>query len=54
LAGNLVSTIFDSDAIKNQKYKADFDGSLLPAGVYMYKLFSDKDILTGKMIMIKM
>jgi len=54
VAGKRIATLFDGFALKNQQYKVDFDGSKLPAGIYMYKMATDKEVLTGKMTMLKL
>ncbi|HOY33322.1 MAG TPA: HYR domain-containing protein [Bacteroidales bacterium] len=53
-AGKKVITLFDANAMKNQEYKIDFDGSVFPAGIYIYKMTTTSKTLTGRMTMIKL
>ncbi len=52
--GKQVKTLFDANASKNQEYKIDFDGSEFPAGIYIYKMTTTSQTLTGRMTMIKL
>jgi len=52
LLGKKVATLVDGVRDKGI-YRYQFDASNLPAGVYFYKLETDKVVLTKKMILIK-
>lgn len=54
LEGKHIATLFDGNTQKNQEYKVDFDGSSLSAGIYIYKMSTNKEVLTGKMTMFKL
>ncbi|MEI6853444.1 MAG: T9SS type A sorting domain-containing protein, partial [Bacteroidota bacterium] len=53
VSGKCVATLFDEIATGNHEYKVEFDGSQLPAGIYIYKLSTDKEVKTGKMTMFR-
>jgi hypothetical protein len=53
LAGKLVLNLFSGDVSGNQPTSIDFDGSLLPAGLYVYKMATGTEVFTGKMILVK-
>jgi hypothetical protein len=53
VSGKCVATLFDDAATANQEYKVEFDGSQLSAGIYIYKLSTDKEVVTGKMTMFR-
>ncbi len=53
VSGKRVATLFNENAAKNKEYKVEFDGTELPAGIYIYKLATDTQVLTGKMTMFR-
>ncbi len=53
LTGDKVATLFDKDADANVLYKAEFDGSNLPAGIYIYKVTGGDKVLNGKLVLMK-
>jgi hypothetical protein len=53
LAGKRVKTLFNGKVNKNQEYSVIFDGSSLPTGIYMYKMTTNEEVITGKMILTR-
>jgi hypothetical protein len=53
LSGKLIATLFNGDVTQNQEYKVEFDGSSLATGIYMYKMTTNDNVFTGKMILNK-
>jgi hypothetical protein len=37
----------------NQEYGVEFNATALPAGIYVYKLTTNEEVFTGKMMMNK-
>jgi hypothetical protein len=50
LSGKLVKTVYNAGVAGGQTYTVEFDGSALPAGMYVYKMTTNNDVITGKMI----
>jgi hypothetical protein len=53
LTGKLIQTLYNDNVKQNQEYKVEFDGAKLPTGIYIYKLTTNEDVFTGKMILNK-
>jgi hypothetical protein len=53
LAGKLVKTLYNGKVNNNKEYKVEFDGATLPTGIYIYKMTTNEDVITGKMMMIR-
>jgi len=53
LTGKLIQVLYEGDVNKNQKYSVEFDGKMLPTGVYIYKMTMNNSVYMGKMILIK-
>ncbi|MEM9053403.1 MAG: T9SS type A sorting domain-containing protein [Bacteroidota bacterium] len=50
LSGRMVGAIFNGVAQPNNDYRFEFDGSSLPNGIYIYRLTTDRDVQTEKVI----
>jgi hypothetical protein len=53
MSGKLIQNLYNGEVEKNREYKTEFDGSSLPAGIYIYKMTTNEEIFTGKMMLIK-
>jgi hypothetical protein len=53
ITGKWVQRLYNDPVYKNQEYKAEFDGTALPAGIYIYRMTTNEDVFTGKMILNK-
>ena len=53
LSGKLVQTLYNDNVNMNQEYKVEFDGTALPTGIYIYKMTTNDEVITGKMILSK-
>jgi hypothetical protein len=53
LAGDKVSSIFESDIEAGTIYKAEFNAKNLGEGIYIYRIISGENIVNGKLILIK-
>lgn len=53
LTGKLVHTVFNSEVLSGYEYNVEFDGSSLSPGIYLYRMISSNEIITGKMILSK-
>jgi len=53
MSGKIIQKLFEGDVIENLEYSFVFDGSGLPAGIYVYRLTTRNSIFTGKMILTK-
>jgi hypothetical protein len=52
LSGRLVKEIFSGVASPENTYRYEFDGSELPQGIYLYRLTTDREILTDKFMIL--
>jgi hypothetical protein len=50
LSGQLVQTLYNNDVNKHQDYSVEFDGSALSKGLYFYKMTTNTEVVTRKMI----
>ena len=50
ISGKLVQRLYNNEASMNQEYSVEFDGSALSKGLYIYKMTTNKEVVTGKMI----
>jgi hypothetical protein len=50
IKGTLIKEMFNADAKAGVVYKVDFDGTMLPPGIYTYKLTTNSNVVTGKMM----
>jgi hypothetical protein len=50
LSGKLVQSLYNGDVNMNQEYTVEFDGSTLSKGLYIYKMTTNNEVVTGKMI----
>jgi hypothetical protein len=50
IKGTLIKELFNADTKAGVQYKVDFDGTTLPPGIYIYKLTTNSNVVTGKMI----
>ena len=48
MSGRNVATLFNQVALAGQEYRADFDGSTLPNGIYIYRLTNDSETIIEK------
>ena len=53
LNGQLVATLFSSNADAGVEYKVELDGSNLTPGIYIYKINADDKVYYDKLILIK-
>ena len=53
LAGEHITTLFDSNIIAGEKNAVHFDGSDLEQGIYIYRVVSGNSLHTGRLILIK-
>jgi len=53
IRGELVSTLIDKEIQPAGTYNISFDGSALSSGPYLYRLITDDNIHTGKMMFLK-
>jgi hypothetical protein len=53
LSGKLIQTLYNDNVVNSQEYKVEFDGTTLPTGIYIYKMTTNEDVYTGKMILNK-
>ena len=53
LSGTRVASIFNGHVEADQKYSAEFDGSNLPTGVYIYRLNAGDRMYNDRLILIK-
>ncbi|MEI6765209.1 MAG: T9SS type A sorting domain-containing protein [Bacteroidota bacterium] len=53
ITGKRVSTMFDGESTGGQVYTTIFDGSTLPSGIYIYRMTTNEEVFTGKMILQK-
>ena len=51
--GKLVREIFNGKAEAKRKYQFTFEASDLPAGMYIYKLTTPKEIIIKKILLAK-
>jgi hypothetical protein len=53
LTGNKVATLFDGDVEKGVLYKTELNAENLLAGVYVYRILSGDQIISGKLLLIR-
>lgn len=53
MKGQKITTLFEEEARGGEQYKLYFDASYLPGGVYMYRLITNKEIITEKFAVSK-
>lgn len=53
LSGRMVERLFQGVASPGQEYRFEFDGSSLPNGVYLYRLTTDTEVVTNKLIIAR-
>ena len=53
LSGKLIKVAFNGDVNSQEEVKVEFNGSDLSNGMYIYKLITPAQVLTGKMILVK-
>jgi hypothetical protein len=51
--GNEIKTIYQGEVKSNIEYLFNFDAGNLPGGMYIYKVQTDNDIYTEKMLIVK-
>jgi len=51
LSGKLIQTLYNGEVNKDQEYTVTFDGSVLPTGIYIYKMTTNEGVITGKMML---
>jgi hypothetical protein len=49
-SGRLVETLFKGTALSDREYVVEFEGSILPAGIYLYRMTTPDHVFSGKMI----
>jgi hypothetical protein len=53
LTGKLLETLFNGYVNKNQEYSIEFNGTPYTTGMYIYKLTTNNNVVTGKMVLNK-
>jgi len=53
LSGRLVESIFAGNVNSGLDYRFEFDGSALPNGVYLYRLTTNKEVVTEKFMIAR-
>jgi hypothetical protein len=53
LNGKLIQVLFNGDVAEKQEYNLEFDGSILSTGIYIYKMTTNEEVITGKMVLSK-
>jgi hypothetical protein len=53
VSGKLVQKLFNNDVSMNREYNVEFDGNGLPSGIYIYKMTTNSEVYTGKMLLMK-
>jgi hypothetical protein len=53
LNGKMIGRLFDGIAESGVRYKLTFDGSNLPAGIYLYRLVVNNNLHTGRISLMK-
>jgi hypothetical protein len=48
-----VQTVFNGPVLKDISYMAEFSATGLAPGLYIYKMTTDTDVYTGKMLLIR-
>ncbi len=51
--GRNIAQVFNGETFAGQQYKADFNGSNLPSGLYIYKITTNNTSITEKFIISK-
>jgi hypothetical protein len=53
LASKLITTLYNGEVNSKQEYTVEFDGTSIPSGIYIYKMTTNEEVFTGKMILNK-
>jgi hypothetical protein len=53
LTGEKVATLYNGHANADETYKVELDGSVLPAGIYVYQLNTGDRVYNDKLVLIK-
>ncbi|MDZ4712941.1 MAG: T9SS type A sorting domain-containing protein [bacterium] len=53
MTGKVVNTLLNNEQLSQGSYGLSFDASLLPSGIYFYRLLSGNYVVTKKMILTK-
>jgi hypothetical protein len=53
IGGNKILTLFDADVSKDREYIVEFDGKELASGLYFYRLTTNTDAFSGRMLLNK-
>ena len=53
MSGKLVQVPFNSAVSENIEYKAEFDGTNIPSGLYIYKMITNNRVISGKLVLMK-
>lgn len=53
MTGTLVAKLFDENVISGNQYTVTFDGSDLPSGIYIYQLFTNSNLHSGRLILMR-
>jgi hypothetical protein len=51
LSGKMVRSVYNGDAVSGQEYVFEVDATELPTGIYIYKMTTSSNVVTGKMIL---
>ncbi|HKK39085.1 MAG TPA: HYR domain-containing protein, partial [Cryomorphaceae bacterium] len=53
LSGRHVKTIHNANALEGQTYRYDFDGTVLPNGVYIYRMTAGSEVIINKFMIAR-
>jgi hypothetical protein len=53
VTGKWIETLFNADIKGQSEYKVEFDAIKLPANIYIYRITTNNEVYTGKMILYR-